>query len=92
MFAKLKGFVDLIAENYIILDVNDVGYLVYCSSKTINEIAPYKEKISLFIHTNVKEDSISLYGFNTNLEQIFFNHLKSLIHETGIKSNIIYEN
>ena len=36
MIGKLFGFVDEIRDEYIILNVNDVGYLVYCSLKTIS--------------------------------------------------------
>lgn len=75
MFAKLSGFIDEVFEEYIILNVNDVGYMVYCSNKTINQITNNNKKISLYIETIVKEDSITLFGFLTKLDKEVFNIL-----------------
>lgn len=75
MFAKLTGFVDEILEDYIIFDVNGVGYMVFCSNKTIGQISNAKEKISLYIETIVKEDSITLFGFLNQLDKEVFNTL-----------------
>lgn len=78
MFAKLTGFIDEIYDDYIILNVNDIGYMVYCSNKTINQINNSKEKISLYIETVVKEDSITLFGFLNKIEKEVFNILCSV--------------
>ena len=75
MIGKLTGFIDTIYEDYIILNVNNVGYKVFCSSKTLNKIQDKKDKISLLIETVVKEDSITLFGFSTEDEQNCFNIL-----------------
>ncbi|MBO4956555.1 MAG: Holliday junction branch migration protein RuvA [Rickettsiales bacterium] len=75
MIGKLTGFIDTIYEDYTILNVNDVGYKVFCSSKTLNKIQDKKDKISLLIETVVKEDSITLFGFSTEDEQNCFNIL-----------------
>jgi Holliday junction DNA helicase RuvA len=75
MFAKLKGYVEEIIEDYIILNVNDVGYMIFCSNKTINQVSDKKEKISLYIETVVKEDSITLFGFLNQIEKDTFNTL-----------------
>lgn len=75
MIGKLTGFIDTIYEDYTILNVNDVGYKVFCSSKTLNKIQEKRDKISLFIETIVKEDSITLFGFLTEDEQNCFNIL-----------------
>lgn len=75
MIGKLTGYVDTINEENIILDVNGVGYLVFCSSKTLNQLSTNNEKVSLFIETIVREDSITLFGFIDTLEQECFNTL-----------------
>ena len=75
MIGKLFGFIDEIKDEYVILNVNDVGYLVYCSLKTISQIANKKDKIELYIETVVKEDSITLFGFANQLEKETFNTL-----------------
>ena len=71
MFAKLKGVVDTIEVNHIILDVNGVGYLVHCSGKTLSQ-AHQGSDISLFIETHVREDQIVLFGFMTKQEKECF--------------------
>ena len=74
MIAKLRGLVDTIGEDYCIIDVNGVGYLVYASAKTLGKLA-LNSTASLMIETVVREDSISLFGFVDALEKEWFNTL-----------------
>jgi Holliday junction DNA helicase RuvA len=71
MIAKLHGIVDSLGEDYAVIDVNGVGYLVYASGKTLSTLVKGME-ISLWIETVVREDSISLYGFAHLLEKEWF--------------------
>ena len=75
MIGKLSGIIDSIYEDYIILDVNGVGYRVFCSSKTLNTDINVGSKIIFYIETVVKEDSITLFGFKTIKEKDCFNTL-----------------
>lgn len=77
MIGKLKGKIDLIRDDYLFLDVNGVGYRVYASDVTLGRVAK-KEEVELFIHTNVKEDHIKLYGFETMEELTLFEMLLSI--------------
>ena len=74
MIAKLKGVVDTIGDDYAIIDVNGVGYLVFASAKTIGKLV-VDTAVSLMIETVVREDSITLYGFADALEKEWFNTL-----------------
>lgn len=74
MIAKLKGTVDSIGEDYLILDVNGVGYLVYASAKTLARLSA-GIAASLLIETVVREDSITLFGFAEAIEKEWFNTL-----------------
>lgn len=74
MIAKLKGVIDTIAEDYCIIDVNGVGYLVFASAKTLGRLV-LNGAASLMIETIVREDSISLFGFADPLEKEWFNTL-----------------
>lgn len=74
MIAKLRGVVDTIAEDYCIIDVNGVGYLVFASAKTLGRLV-LNGSVSLMIETIVREDSISLFGFADALEKEWFNTL-----------------
>ncbi|MDR1026660.1 MAG: Holliday junction branch migration protein RuvA [Lactobacillus sp.] len=74
MIAKLKGIVDTIGEDFCIIDVNGVGYLVSASSKALGRLVKGGEA-SLLIETVVREDSISLYGFYDAWEKEWFSTL-----------------
>ncbi len=74
MIAKLRGVVDTIGEDYCIIDVNGVGYLVYASAKTLARMV-LGNAISLLIETVVREDSITLFGFGDSLEKEWFSVL-----------------
>ena len=71
MIGKLRGKVDSIFEDYLILDVNGVGYRVFCSSKTLSSVEIGAD-ISLAIQTIVREDAIMLFGFLSNNEKNWF--------------------
>lgn len=74
MIAKLRGIIDSVGEDYCVIDVNGVGYLVAASVKTLSKLSRGVE-VSLLIETIVREDSISLYGFFDPLEKEWFNTL-----------------
>lgn len=74
MIAKLKGIIDNIGEDCTIIDVNGVGYLVYMSSRSLSKLKQ-GEYASLLIETVIKEDSITLFGFQNAWEKEWFNTL-----------------
>lgn len=71
MIAKLRGIVDGLGEDYAVIDVGGVGYLVFASNRTLSKLTRGTE-VSLWIETVVREDSISLYGFFHPLEKEWF--------------------
>jgi Holliday junction DNA helicase RuvA len=75
MFAKLTGKIDKVIDNQIIFDVNNVGYLVHCSSATLNKVSNISGNVSLLIETFVREDAINLFGFAEEVEKYWFNQL-----------------
>ena len=77
MIGFLTGKIISSKPTRVVLDVNGVGYIVGISINTFEKISG-KETASLFIHTNVKEDSISLYGFYTESEKEMFELLISV--------------
>ena len=77
MIGYLTGKIISAKPTKILLDVNGVGYLVNISITTFENITD-KEIVSLFIHTNVKEDSITLFGFFTESEKEMFELLISV--------------
>jgi Holliday junction DNA helicase RuvA len=77
MIAKLKGIIDNIGEDCCIIDVNGVGYLVNMSSKTLSKLSQ-GEYTTLLIETVIKEDSITLFGFQSPWEKEWFNTLTKI--------------
>jgi Holliday junction DNA helicase RuvA len=75
VIGKLKGLIDAYGEDHVLLDVQGVGYLVHCSSRTLQALPPAGEAASLFIETIVREDMIRLFGFASALEKDWFNIL-----------------
>lgn len=77
MIGYLKGKILNIKPGRLILDVNGVGYLVLISTSTYEGIVN-RDPVELFIHTSVKEDSITLFGFQTENEKGMFEMLLSV--------------
>ncbi|QRG07383.1 Holliday junction branch migration protein RuvA [Xanthobacter dioxanivorans] len=78
MIGKLKGVVDTLEEDHVILDVHGVGYLVHCSGRTLSALPRAGEAASLFIETHVREDQIRLFGFTSVAERDWFRLLQGV--------------
>ncbi len=78
MIAKLKGLVDSVGEDWAIIDVNGVGYLVHSSSRSLSALPGAGEAIAMHIETVVREDAITLFGFVDELEREMFRLLTSV--------------
>ncbi|WOC16522.1 Holliday junction branch migration protein RuvA [Pseudochrobactrum sp. MP213Fo] len=78
MIGKLKGVVDEIADDHVILDVHGVGYVVFCSVRTLGHLPASGEAAILLIETYVREDVLRLYGFGTALEREWFRLLQNV--------------
>ncbi|HEY8162929.1 MAG: Holliday junction branch migration protein RuvA [Methylocystis sp.] len=78
MIGKLKGLIDSYGEDYVILDVNGVGYVVHCSGRTLQKLPRPGEAAALSIETQVREDSIKLFGFEAEAEREWFRLLQSV--------------
>ncbi len=78
MIGKLKGVVDSHGEDFVILDVHGVGYVVHCSARTLQGLPPTGEAAALAIETQVREDSIRLFGFASEAERDWFRLLQSV--------------
>ncbi|MBT8378935.1 MAG: Holliday junction branch migration protein RuvA [Ignavibacteria bacterium] len=77
MIGFLNGKIISAKPTQVLLDVNGVGYKITISITTFEKIST-NDTASLFIHTNVKEDSISLFGFYSEAEKEMFELLISI--------------
>ena len=78
MIGKLRGVVDSMDEESLILDVNGVGYLVSASARTLRALPAAGDGAELLVETHVREDAIRLYGFLTAAERDWFRLLQSV--------------
>ena len=78
MIGKLKGMIDTYGEDFVILDVGGVGYLVHCSARTLQELPGTGQPATLAIETHVREDQIRLFGFLTDVEREWFRLLQTV--------------
>jgi len=78
MIGKLKGVIDSCGEDYVILDVQGVGYLVHCAARTLQALPQPGEAAALSIETYVREDQIRLFGFRNDIEREWFRLLQTV--------------
>jgi len=78
MIGKLKGVIDSYGEDFIIVDVGGVGYLVHCSARTLQALPAQGEPVVLSIETYVREDQIRLFGFLSDVEREWFRLLQTV--------------
>lgn len=78
MIAKLTGIVDSTGDDWAIIDVSGVGYLVFASARTLRGLAAGGRPVSLAIETHVREDHIHLYGFADATERDWFRLLTTV--------------
>jgi Holliday junction DNA helicase RuvA len=81
MIASLAGKIQYKQNNNLIVDVNGVGYSVLVNTITFNSVGSIGENISLITYLDVKEDSLTLFGF---LDMISFQLFKYLISVNGV--------
>jgi len=78
MIGKLKGLIDSYGEDFVILDVGGVGYVVHCSGRTLQALPAPGEPAALSIETYVREDQIRLFGFLSDVEREWFRLLQTV--------------
>ena len=77
MIARLKGIIEDLGDDWAVIDVGGVGYLVFASGRTLGRLA-VGEAAVLFIETHVREDHIHLYGFADTLDRDWFKLLTTV--------------
>ena len=86
MFAYLKGNIQFKSEEYVVMEVNGIGYKIFMSKKSIDELEEDRE-VKVYTYLKVREDDVSLFGFKTNEELHMFELLIS-VGGRGAKSAI----
>jgi len=84
MIAKLSGRVDSVGDDWAVIDVGGVGYLVSCSGRTLGRLA-VGAAAALHVETHVREDAIQLFGFADTAERDWF---RLLITVQGVGAKV----
>lgn len=78
MYQYIKGNIEEIGEDYIVIENNDIGYMINTSKTTIMQIGNNLQHRKIYTFLNVKEDGVSLYGFTTKDELDMFKLLQTV--------------
>lgn len=78
MIGKLTGLLDSTGEGWAMVDVGGVGYVAFCSARTLGQLPGQGGTVSLLIDTHVREDHIHLYGFASREERDWFRLLSTV--------------
>jgi holliday junction DNA helicase RuvA len=78
MIAMLAGIVDHVGADMAVIDVHGVGYVAFCSARTIGRLPPAGSSARLLIETHVRDDHIHLYGFIDAAERDWFRRLTTV--------------
>lgn len=78
MYYYIKGKLALRGENYIVIDAHGVGYMIYTSLNTIQNVGVQGSEVTVYTYLNVREDAHELYGFATLEEKTLFMQLLSV--------------
>lgn len=78
MIARLKGLLDEVGTDWVVIDVSGVGYLVFCPGRVIGNLPGVGQPVTLHIETHVREDHIHLYGFSNARERECFRMLTTV--------------
>lgn len=88
MYAYIKGTLEIKTTGYVVIETNNgIGYKIFMSESAIERLSKIGSSVKIFTYMRVREDDISLYGFNTNEELRMFELLLS-VSGIGAKSAI----
>lgn len=87
MFAYIKGSLEEKSNGYVVIETGGIGYKIFMSNTSIGRLGELREIVKVYTYYYVREDNISLYGFNTKEELTMFELLLS-VSGIGAKSAI----
>lgn len=78
MYYYIKGTLVQKSDNYIVVDTNGVGYMIYTSLNSMQNAGEVGKEITIYTYLHVREDVMNLFGFTTIEEKNMFMHLISV--------------
>lgn len=87
MIGKISGRIDYRSTDHVLIDVRGVGYMVYCSDRTMAALPSNGELVTLYTDLLVREDLLQLFGFTSLLEKEWHRLLMS-VQGIGAKASL----
>ena len=87
MIGKITGRIECRAVDHVLIDVRGVGYLVYCSERTLAGLPPVGEVAAVYTDLLVQETNLQLFGFTTLVEKEWHKLLTS-VQGIGAKASL----
>ncbi len=87
MIGRLAGRIDYRADDHVLIDVRGVGYLVYCSDRTMQALPRIGEHVALYTDLLVRDDLMQLFGFTT-LQEKEWHRLLMTVQGVGAKASL----
>ncbi len=87
MIGKISGRIEYRSTDHVLMDVRGVGYMVYCSDRTLAQLPGNGEAVALYTDLLVREDNLQLFGFPTLLEKEWHRLLVS-VQGIGAKASL----
>lgn len=87
MIGKLSGRIDYRGQDHVLIDVAGVGYVVFCSDRTLAALPGRGEAVALYTDLLVREDLLQLFGFTTLIEKEWHRLLMS-VQGVGAKASL----
>ena len=78
MLAYIKGTLEMKLTEYVVIEAGGLGYKVYMSTTGMEKLGNIGDKVKVYTYYRVREDDISIFGFNTNEELRMFELLISV--------------
>ncbi len=88
MYAYIKGTLEIKTAEYVVVETAGIGYKIFMSETAIDKLGNIGTQVKIHTYLRVREDAMSLYGFNTNEELRMFELLLS-VSGVGAKSAIV---
>ena len=85
MLAYIKGILEMKMTGYIVIDVGGLGYKIFMSETGIEKVGNIGEKVKVYTYYKVREDDVSIFGFNT-LEELKMFELLISVSGVGAKT------
>ena len=87
MIGKLSGVLEYRADDHVLLDVRGVGYIVFCSDRTLASLPAVGKVLALYTDLIVREDLLQLFGF-TSLQEKEWHRLLMSVQGVGAKASL----